>query len=312
MSSQFEPLVSVIVPSYNYEKFIEAAMESIYNQTYMLLELIIIDDNSKDDSCNIINELVTSSRYLDRFNSRIKFIRHQANQGAHNTINEGIRASNGSYATVLNADDLFERNRIEALITTIRDTKSDFVFSKIKVIDDLGNDIGETSELANNFINTQESIRQFPTVGWSLLPHNTAISTGNMLFSRKIFDDVNGFRNLKYCHDWDFVLRCLFLTEPAYCETTHYYYRLHGNNTFMSLNDVVDKEVKTVLGHYFKSCRRGNMKNNQAPSPENWPEQFFEILKNSSIIHFWDYSKTMANHLLQFKQNRIDKKDSAR
>lgn len=309
MNNQDTPLVSVIVPSYNYEKYIEAALKSIYEQTYDQLELVVIDDNSKDNSCRIINELISSEAFSERFNNRIKFISHDQNQGAHNSINEGIRVSQGEYVTILNADDLFESNRITQLIKHLFGSDSDFVFSRIKVIDGEGNDISTVSDQAISFINTQNSIKNFPSVGWSLIPHNTAISTGNMLFSRDIFDKLNGFRNLKYCHDWDFALRCLLLSEPLFVESTYYYYRLHGNNTFLTLNDVVDKEVKTVLGSYFKSCRKNNVLNKLAPSPQNWPVQFFEILKNSSIINFWYYSRTIANSFLQFKQNRMDYKD---
>ncbi|MEC0183423.1 glycosyltransferase family 2 protein [Paenibacillus peoriae] len=310
MNNQDTPLVSVIVPSYNYEKYIEAALKSIYEQTYDQLELVVIDDNSKDNSCHIINELISSEIYLERFKNRLKFLSHDQNQGAHNSINEGIRASQGKYVTILNADDLFEPNRITQLVKHLSASNSDFVFSRIKVIDGEGNDISTVSDQAINFINTQNSIEKFPSIGWSLIPHNTAISTGNMLFSREIFDKLNGFRNLKYCHDWDFALRCLLLSEPLFVESTYYYYRLHGSNTFLTLNDVVDKEVKTVLGSYFKSCRKKNVLNKLAPSPQNWSEQFFEILKDSSIINYWYYSRTIANFFLQLRQNQIDYKDT--
>ncbi|RRJ62204.1 glycosyltransferase [Paenibacillus oralis] len=302
-----ETLVSVIVPSYNYENYIIPALESIYNQTYQPIELIVIDDNSKDNSCNLIKETIKSKNYIERFRS-IKYIQHQYNRGAHNSINEGILSSVGQYVSILNADDLFESNRIEELIKAIINKSSEFVFSKINVIDAFGNDASFSSDLAKNFIKTQESIKEFPSVGWSFIPHNTAISTGNMLFSRKIFDAVKGFRNLKYCHDWDFALRCLLLTEPLFIETTRYYYRLHGNNTFMSLGDVVDKEVKIVLGNYFKQCRKTTI-NQLAPSPRNWPDIFFDMIKNSSLTNFWYFSKTIANNYLQFKQNRADYKD---
>ncbi|MDP4096512.1 glycosyltransferase [Paenibacillus sp. P96] len=309
MKSGSTPLVSVIVPSYNYEHYIKEALNSILEQTYDELELVIVDDNSKDNSCRIVEELISTQAYLEKFRSRIKFIRHDHNQGAHNSINQGIRSSHGDYVTILNADDLFQSNRIEEMIGQMLRGDAEFAFSKIKVIDANGGNISSTSDQAKNFIHTQESILNFPSVGWSLIPHNTAISTGNMVFSRKIFEKLHGFRNLKYCHDWDFILRSVILTEPIYVENTFYSYRLHGNNTFLSLSDVVDKEVKTVLGSYFKLCRKTNVPNKLAPSPNNWPKQFFEVLKNSHIIKFWYYSKSFSNFILQFRQNQLDNKD---
>lgn len=306
MKNRELPLVSIVVPSYNYEIYVGEALESIFNQTYEELELIIVDDNSKDKSCYVIDEIINTNKYKARFKSDIQFIRHVQNQGAHSSINEGIRVSKGRYVTILNADDLFEPNRIEELVKNLLNLNSDFAFSKINVIDAEGNDISAISEQASGFIKIQESIGDFPSVGWSLIPHNTAISTGNMLFSRELFNKIGGFRNLKYCHDWDFALRCLLITEPIFVQTTHYFYRLHGSNTFLTLNDVVDQEVKTVLGSYFRSCKNKNIINKLAPSITNWQDQFIEILKKYSIINFWYYSKTFSNWYLQFKQNRID------
>ncbi len=304
-----KPLVSVIVPSYNYQNYIKDALMSIYNQIYKTIELIIVDDNSKDESCDIIEELVNDKGFLKRFDNKVTFIKHQVNQGAHESINEGIKRASGAYITILNADDLFESNRINELISNILKAKGQFIFSSIKVINEFGLDIGTTSDQAASFIQTQKSIKSFPTVGWSLIPHNTTISTGNMLFSKEIFNQLNGFRNLKYCHDWDFALRALLLTEPIYIDTTSYLYRLHGKNTFLNLNDVVDREVKTVLGKYFKECRTGKVENKLAPSPRNWNNDFFELLKNSSMIKFWTFSKSISNIILQWKQTRLDKKE---
>jgi len=303
------PLVSIVVPSYNYEAFIEAALSSIFEQTYQEIELIIVDDNSKDNSCKIIDRLVSSKEYKDRFNGRLEFVQHDVNLGAHNSINEGIKLSKGEYITILNADDLFQTNRISELMSSLIDTDSELAFSRISVIDSEGKDISGDSELAANFVNIQNSIAGFPSVGWSLVPHNTAISTGNMLFSRILFNKLNGFRNLKYCHDWDFVLRALLLTEPVFVESTYYYYRLHGNNTFLKLNDVVDREVRVVLGHYFKKCRGKDVLNKLAPSPKNWDNVFFEVLNNSSLTKFWSFSKSPINLFVQFQQFMLDQRD---
>ena len=80
------PLLSVVMPVFNHEKFVGEAIESVLNQTYKNLELIIIDDGSSDGSINIIKSYEKDSR--------IKFIA-QENAGAHNAINRGTGISTG-------------------------------------------------------------------------------------------------------------------------------------------------------------------------------------------------------------------------
>lgn len=302
------PLISVIVPSYNYEKFIVQSLESVISQTYENLELVIIDDFSKDNSVTLISKLISQERVKKRFNGNIRFIIHKVNRGAHYSINEGINASAGEYISILNADDLYKEDRFKIMISAMLAQNAEFSFSKINVIDGEGV-LADTAEgEAAKFVSVQNSINTFPTVGWSLVPHNSAISTGNMLFSRDIYIKVGGFRNLKYCHDWDFILKSLLITEPLYIPDTIYYYRLHGNNSYLQLDNVVDREVKTVLGSFFYSCRKKQLLNNLCPSPNIWDNEFMTQIKNMSLDHFWLFSKTPLNYVYQLRQSFIDRR----
>src|SRR5208337_4480072 len=65
------------------------------------------------------------------------------------------------------------------------------------------------------------------TVGFALIEANVAISSGNLFFSRDLFDRLGGFRDFRYNHDWDFCLRALRLAEPRYVRARTYRYRLH-------------------------------------------------------------------------------------
>ncbi|WP_054942195.1 glycosyltransferase family 2 protein [Paenibacillus ihuae] len=302
------PLVSVIVPSYNYEKFIVQSLESIVSQTYENLELVIVDDFSKDNSVTLINQLISQEKIKQRFDGKIQFIKHEVNRGAHFSINEGINASRGEYISILNADDLYDDNRFEVMMAAMYSQNAKFSFSKISVIDGEGMLVDSTNGEAGKFVAVQNSIQDFPTVGWSLIPHNAAISTGNMLFTREIYNNVGGFRNLKYCHDWDFILKSLILTEPLYIPETNYYYRLHGNNSYLQLDNVVDREVKTVLGCFFYKCRKKNLLNSLCPSPQNWKSEFLTRIENMSLQKFWLFSMTPLNLFYQLRQSFNDRK----
>lgn len=95
-------LVSVIIPTYNRVKWISSAIESVFQQTIKNLELIVVDDGSKDDTGKIV-------KYLD---SKVRYIR-QEHQGVSAARNTGIRASKGQYIGFLDSDDLWKPKKLE-------------------------------------------------------------------------------------------------------------------------------------------------------------------------------------------------------
>lgn len=104
--------VSVIVPVHNSSKYLKECIDSIINQTYKDLEIIIIDDNSTDDSLKIIKA------YKDK---RIKLICLDKNSGAAVSRNKGIDASTGSYICFIDSDDYWYKEKIEKQIKFIKD-----------------------------------------------------------------------------------------------------------------------------------------------------------------------------------------------
>lgn len=114
-----EQLVSVIVPVYNVEKYLEKCLESIINQTYKNLEIICIDDGSPDNSIDILN------RFAEKDN-RIKVIR-QENKGLSGARNTGIKNSKGKYITFVDSDDWIENNMITLLVKKMQGEDLDLV-----------------------------------------------------------------------------------------------------------------------------------------------------------------------------------------
>lgn len=114
---QESELVSVIMPSYNSEKTISYAIESILNQTHQNIELIIVDDCSTDNTEKICKEFISKD-------SRIKFIRNNQNSGAYISRNNGLKIANGDYITILDADDFSFAERITYQLERIKETKA--------------------------------------------------------------------------------------------------------------------------------------------------------------------------------------------
>ena len=126
-------LISVVVPVYNVEKYLKKSIESIINQTYKNLEIIIIDDGSSDDSYNVCKK-------YKEIDSRIILI-HTENKGVSHARNLGLSKANGKYLIFIDSDDYIEDNMIEILYTNLKKTKSDLSICMYEIVkgDDEGN-----------------------------------------------------------------------------------------------------------------------------------------------------------------------------
>ena len=113
-------MVSVIIPVYNSSKYLKECIDSVLNQTYKNLEIIIIDDNSTDDSVEIINS------YKDR---RIKLIKLKKNSGVSICRNKGIELAKGDYITFIDSDDYWNLNKIKKQVKFIEKNNYAFIYS---------------------------------------------------------------------------------------------------------------------------------------------------------------------------------------
>ena len=114
-----EDLISVIVPIYNVEKYINRCIDSIIEQTYTNLEIILVDDGSTDNSGSICDE------YAKKDN-RIKVI-HKENGGVSSARNVGLDTAIGQYITFVDSDDYIEKKYCEILLKTLKKQKADCV-----------------------------------------------------------------------------------------------------------------------------------------------------------------------------------------
>ena len=121
-----EKLVSVIVPVYNVEDYIEDCLESILCQTYVALEVIVINDGSTDSSGAICDSIAHAD-------SRVRVF-HQENKGLSNARNVGITKATGEYCYFCDSDDYLEKNAIEELVKFISSQDFDFVFFDAAIV----------------------------------------------------------------------------------------------------------------------------------------------------------------------------------
>ncbi len=117
------PLVSVIIPVYNVGKYVQAAIESVLNQTYKNIEVICIDDHSADNSLNILHS----------FGEKIHILCHEQNAGIGKARNMGIEIAKGELIAFMDADDLWLPEKLEVQVNEfLKDEELDISFSYMK------------------------------------------------------------------------------------------------------------------------------------------------------------------------------------
>lgn len=181
-------LVSVIIPVYNVEKYVKEAIESIQNQTYKNIEIIVIDDGSVDNTYKIVEKLAKDD-------NRLKLYKNQKNLKIVKTLNRALSLSNGEYIARMDGDDISAPDRIEKKIKFLKENQEfDLVGCSMKAIDIDGNQIGKTVHYSNQNLLVES------------LKFVTPVS--HIWVARKsLYDKLNGYREISGVEDYDFLLR---------------------------------------------------------------------------------------------------------
>ena len=128
---QKRPLISIISPAFNSERFIEETIQSVLKQSYNNWELIIIDDASSDKTLEIIDKLAKKEK-------RIKPISLAQNGGAGIARNTGVKLAKGQYITFLDADDLWKPHKLETQLKFMQEKNNAICFSSYELINEEG------------------------------------------------------------------------------------------------------------------------------------------------------------------------------
>ncbi len=234
------PLISVIIPAYNHEKYLKETIASVLEQTVSDFEIIIINDGSQDRSEDII---------LSINDSRIRYF-CQENQGAHNTLNRGIKLAEGKYLSILNSDDVYYPRRFEEFLKILeQDPSVHAVFSHVEFIDEQGHFIKyKTAE--DNWMKCPElSFKTENHIFFDLLAGNFLVSTSNLFCRKSVFDDIGYFLNLRYAHDYEFFLRLCYHFKVRVIRCPLLKYRIHSANTIKENEAETDFELGLIFSN---------------------------------------------------------------
>ena len=166
-------LISIVVPVYQVERFIEETIESVQKQSYERWELILVDDCSKDRSCALIEKRAVAD-------SRICLIRQERNQGAAAARNRGVQEAKGRYLCFLDSDDLWEQDKLLTELAFMRERQAGFVFTGYEFADEYGKGLGKIVRVPSE-ITYSEALK------------NTTIFTSTVMFDREKIKDEDIF-----------------------------------------------------------------------------------------------------------------------
>lgn len=228
-----QELISIIVPIYKVEKYLNKCIESILNQTYSNLEIILIDDGSPDKSGDICD-------FYKNKDSRIKVI-HKKNGGVSSARNIGLDISKGKYIMFVDGDDYIDKNMVMGLYRLIKEQSADIAIGGVNDVDENNNQVNMSKKVTTFTINQLEAIRElldekyFNSVCWG------------KLYEAWLWKDKRFNENIKIGEDLEILYDIFERVKKVVVNTEkcYYYYTVRQNSvTHQEYNEEWKKAIE--------------------------------------------------------------------
>jgi len=227
-----QPLVSVIMPTYNHARFIGEAIDSVLNQTYKNLELIIIDNYSKDNTEKIV------ASYKD---DRIKYLKFKNNGVIAASRNYGIRHSKGEYIAFLDSDDKWVKCKLERQLSCFKDN----------TIMGVATDVAFESPIYYKRTYFGKSKKGYKLYHYHDLLHKNLIVTSSVVVKKDTLLSVGNFDenpDFIFIEDWDLWLRLTKIGIFYLISKPLTIYRLYHKNNRNQIN-IIKNQLKIIKKH---------------------------------------------------------------
>ncbi|MDD2243690.1 MAG: glycosyltransferase family A protein [Dysgonamonadaceae bacterium] len=238
-----EKVVSVIIPAYNAEKYLEETVKSVLNSSYKSIEIILMDDGSTDKTGEIADSLTKTYLNISSY--------HQVNKGVSAARNEAIKLSSGKYILPLDADDLISIDYIEKAVTVLENNPD------VKVVYGCA-----------QFFGDKFGKWQLPDYDINLLARRNIIYVSGV-YRRNDYDNTSGYcEEIAGLEDWDFWISMLKTGgKVSYIDTECFYYRITQDSK-RSKDSKKKKQIIDMLNvrhkEFFKNHLGGKLHYNRS------------------------------------------------
>lgn len=194
-------LVSVIIPAYNHERFIVSCLESLKQQTYQKIEVLVCDDCSSDTTFRVAKEWAEeNSTYFQN----CVVIRNEINKGVTRTLNRLLDLAQGDYIKLLASDDMLLPDGIEKLVNAIKDKNADIVYANAYKVKEEAFFPVEEEQIIGKVLKKRTPCKSHPMddlYEWNYIPAYT------VLIRKDCYDRYGGFSEKCTYEDWEYWLR---------------------------------------------------------------------------------------------------------
>ncbi|BBB24807.1 glycosyltransferase family 2 protein [Amphritea japonica] len=293
------PLVSVIIPVYNGEKYLLESLESVLHQTYPNIEIIVVDDCSTDNGAGLIAALDADN---------IIVLRNDTNSGVSASRNKAIRSAKGKYIAFMDADDVSLPHRIECQVNFLEDNSEFGLLSSAY----------QTFE--EDLLSGKKSLKQLPCnpdeIAAQLLFQcviccPAAMLRGSLVQEHELYFD----ESLSMCEDWDLWYRVSQVSRVSNVEDVLVYYRKHSNNSSRKRTEMYRSKIRLIqrsfrdYGGCVDSLFNGDLYIKSDPAFGLFVEQV-EQLANNNRIEKWfgdkEAVKACAYVLYEIYKTNVD------
>ena len=250
------PLVSVIIPNYNHEKYLDERVQSVLNQTYQNFEIIILDDKSTDNSADVIN------RYSDDNHVRQILINNENSGSPFLQWQKGFLYAKGDVIWIAESDDFCKTDFLEEMIQYFDDENCSLAFCKSLLVDSCGANLG--------FLEIQDDNPSFEMEGSLFIRRylrhfNFVVNASAALFRKSVLNRIcNEYTKYHGCGDWLFWAEIAKYGRVVYVNQALNSYRQHNQSTtslsvksgngeietYKAIRYLYDKDMITLFDYY--------------------------------------------------------------
>ena len=289
-------IISVIVPIYNAQKYLENCIISILNQSYSNLEIILIDDGSTDGSGKICDA------YKEK-DARIKVI-HKSNEGLVSARIEGIQISKGNLITFVDSDDVIEDDMYERMMEIYDSEKPDIISSGLKVVDECNNEIlyEELDEAEEGIYNRAQIEKKIlERMMWDEHKAKRAITSSvcTKIFKKKLLQEIVDKIDTKLTLGEDAAITypCLALAKKIMIFHRSWYHYVYRENSMVRTKRIGDFEKIYLL----KKCLENQFgEKSDIASIKYQIERYTKVFLNQSIQQLFQVDMVEVDYLFPY------------